>query len=95
MRLWNRVVRVLAAIALAGGGMDRASARRRRWRAHLAKQMGVEGIRVAMQKELMRRSTMGMTLRHSPTFDAPLKDASSRVAKLVFANGSPDGSRDS
>lgn len=57
--------------------------------------MGAQGIPVAIQKELMRHSTIGMTLRYGTTFDAQLKDASSTVAGLVFANGSHDGSRQS
>lgn len=55
--------------------------------------LGAEGIPVAVQKELMRHSTSGMTLRYGTTFDAQLKDASARVANLVFANGSHNGSQ--
>ena len=62
--------------------------------------MGAEGIPVAIQKELMRHSTIGMTLRYGTTFDAQLKDASSKVADRIFAkgdraNGSPNGSQES
>jgi integrase len=57
--------------------------------------LGAEGVPLAIQKELMRHSTIGMTLRYGTTFDAQLKDASSKIADLVFANGSRDGSQTS
>jgi len=57
--------------------------------------LGAKGIPVAIQKELMRHSTIGMTLRYGTTFDAQLKDASSKIAELVFANASQSGSQGS
>ena len=51
--------------------------------------MGASGIPVAIQKELMRHSTVGMTLSYGTTFDAELKAASGKISDLVFnRNGS-------
>lgn len=57
--------------------------------------LGASGVPVATQKELMRHTTIGMTLNYGTTFDAELKAASCKVSDLVFANGSQNGSRDS
>jgi integrase len=51
--------------------------------------MGAAGIPVAIQRELMRHSTVGMTLSYGTTFDAELESASGKISDLVFnKNGS-------
>jgi integrase len=49
--------------------------------------LGAEGVPVAIQKELMRHSTIGMTLAVRNNLRCSVKDASTRVADLLFANG--------
>lgn len=52
------------------------------------------GAPIATQQKLMRHSSIAMTMdTYGATFDAELTAASSKVAKRVFAIGSPDGSR--
>jgi integrase len=50
--------------------------------------LGASGIPLGVQKELMRHSTIGMTLCYGQTFDPQLKAASDTVADLIFASGS-------
>jgi len=54
--------------------------------------LGASGVPLELQRELMRHSTVGMTLKYGQTFDPAMKAASDKVADLIFANGSHDGS---
>lgn len=56
--------------------------------------MGASGIPVAIQKELMRHSTVGMTLSYGTTFDAELKEASEKISDLVFNRNGSQTDRD-
>jgi integrase len=54
--------------------------------------LGESGVPLETQKEAMRHTTLGMTLNYGTTPDAQLRDASDKVAQLVF-NGSRSGSQ--
>ena len=57
--------------------------------------MGAEGIPLEVQRQLMRHTTIGMTLNYGCTQDPTLKAASTRISALIFANGSQNGSQES
>jgi len=46
--------------------------------------LGASGVPVELQRELMRHSTIGMTLRYGETFDPAVKAAGDKVADLLF-----------
>jgi integrase len=46
--------------------------------------LGASGVPVELQKELMRHSTITMTLKYGETFDPAVKAASSKVAEMIF-----------